>query len=49
VLSVSMIEKKGFDILFWMDRQLIMPIGSSSDTTIVFGVVDVLASDSTST
>jgi hypothetical protein len=36
VLSVSMIEKKGFDIAFQDGQALIKPIGSSSDTTIVF-------------
>jgi hypothetical protein len=38
VLSVSMIEKKGFDVAFQDGQALIKPRGSSSDTTIVFGV-----------
>jgi hypothetical protein len=38
VLSVSAIEKKGFEVLFWDGQALIMPRGSSSDTTIVFEV-----------
>jgi hypothetical protein len=38
VLSVSMIEKKGFDVLFQDGQALIKPRGSSSNTTIVLGV-----------
>jgi hypothetical protein len=38
VLSVSTIEKKGFDVVFQDGRVLIMPRGSSSDTTMVLGV-----------
>jgi hypothetical protein len=38
VLSVSAIEKKGFDILFQDAQVLIKPRGFNSDTTVVFGV-----------
>jgi hypothetical protein len=38
VISISMIEKKGFDVAFQDGKALIMPIGSSSDKAIVFGV-----------
>lgn len=38
VLLVSMIEKKGFDIVFQDGRVLIKPRGSSSDVAIVLGV-----------
>jgi hypothetical protein len=38
VLSVSTIEKKGFDVLFQDGQALIKPRGSSSDTTTVLGV-----------
>jgi hypothetical protein len=38
VLSVSTIEKKGFDVLFPDGQVLIKPRGSSSDTVVVLGV-----------
>jgi hypothetical protein len=38
VLSVSMIDKKGFYILFQDGQALIKHRGSSSNTTMVFGV-----------
>ena len=38
VLSVSAIEKEGLDIVFQDGQALIKPRGSSSDTTVVFGV-----------
>jgi hypothetical protein len=38
VLSISGIEKKGFEVLFWDGQAMIMPKGSSSNTTIVLGV-----------
>jgi hypothetical protein len=38
VLSVSTIEKKGYEVLFRDGHALIMPKGSSSDKAIVFGV-----------
>jgi hypothetical protein len=38
VLSVSTIEKKGFGIAFQDGQVLIKPKGSSSETTIIFGV-----------
>jgi hypothetical protein len=38
VLSVSMIEKKGFDVAFQDGKALINPRGSSSDKAIVLGV-----------
>jgi hypothetical protein len=38
VLSVSTIEKKGFDIVFQDGHALIKPRGSSSDTTLILGV-----------
>jgi hypothetical protein len=38
VLSVSTIEKKGFDILFQDGHTLINPRGSSSNITTVLGV-----------
>jgi hypothetical protein len=39
VLSVSTIEKKGFDIMFQDGQVLIKPRGSISDTTMVLGVI----------
>jgi hypothetical protein len=36
VLSISAIEKKGFEVSFW--NALFMPRGSSSDTIVVLGV-----------
>jgi hypothetical protein len=38
LLSVSVIEKKGFDILFQDGQTLIKPIASSSNISVVFGV-----------
>jgi hypothetical protein len=38
VLSVSVIERKGFDVAFQDVKVLIKPKGSSSDTTSVLGV-----------
>jgi hypothetical protein len=38
VLLVSTIEEKGYEVLFGDGQALIMPIGSSSDTTMVLGV-----------
>jgi hypothetical protein len=38
VLSVSTIEKKGFDVVFQHGHALIKPRGSSSDTTLILGV-----------
>jgi hypothetical protein len=38
VLSVSAIEKKGFEVLFRDGQALIMTRGSSSDKAFVFGV-----------
>jgi hypothetical protein len=38
VLSVSAIEKKGFDVLFQDGQVSIKPKGSSSNTTFVLGV-----------
>jgi hypothetical protein len=45
VLSVSAIEKKGFEVLFWDGQALIMSIGSSSDTTVVLGVRENMISN----
>jgi hypothetical protein len=38
VLSVSAIDKKGFDVVFQDGQVLIKPRGSSSDTVVVLGV-----------
>jgi hypothetical protein len=38
VLSVSMIKKKGFEVLFQDGQPIIMPKGSNSDTTSLLGV-----------
>jgi hypothetical protein len=38
VLSVPVIEKKGYEVLFQDGHALIMSIGSSSDTIVVLGV-----------
>jgi hypothetical protein len=38
VLSISTIEKKGFDVVFQDEQTLIKPRGSSSDTTNVIRV-----------
>jgi hypothetical protein len=38
VLSVSLIEEKGYAILFQDEPMFFIPRGSSSDTTVVLGV-----------
>ena len=38
VISVSMIEKKGFDEVFQDGKMLIMPRGSRLDKETIFGV-----------
>jgi hypothetical protein len=37
VISVSMIQKKGFDITFQDGKELIMPRGYSSEKVVFFG------------
>jgi hypothetical protein len=41
VLSISTIEKKGFDVVFRDGKAMIKPRGSSSDTTTILAVIEI--------